>query len=62
MSDGTVAWISLNGFASSHPAAALSAAKTHDTKQARRQALDKLAAQAQELKMGYDLQPISSKG
>jgi hypothetical protein len=54
MSDGTVAWISLNGFASSHPAAALSAANTHDTKQARRQALDKLAAQAQELKMGYE--------
>lgn len=49
----------LSGFASSqcessHPAPALDADNARDAKTARLQALDELAAQAQELKMGYE--------
>jgi y4mF family transcriptional regulator len=49
----------LSGFASSqcessHPAIAPEAADAHDARAARLQALDELAAQAQELKMGYE--------
>ena len=49
----------LCGFASSqcdpnHPATAPVAANAHDARAARLQALDELAAQAQELKMGYE--------
>lgn len=51
--------LTLNGFASSqcepsHPATTPTAAYAHDAKLARLQALDELAAQAQELKMGYE--------
>ena len=54
--------LTLNGFASNHSGTAPTAANVHDARAARLRALDKLTAQAQELKMGYDLQPISSKG
>ena len=48
----------LNGVASSqcepsHPATTPTAANAHDARGARLQSLDELAAQAQELKMGY---------
>lgn len=49
----------LNGFASSQcessqPSIETEAANAHDAKATRLQALDELAAQAQELKMGYE--------
>lgn len=44
--------LTLNGFASNHPATAPATANAHDA--ARLQALDELTAQAQELKMGYE--------
>ena len=45
--------LTLNGFASNHSGTAPTAANVHDARAARLRALDKLTAQAQELKMGY---------